>query len=239
MVYDGISALAAEAGAGRRLAEVVVGLGYTLVCLDDGACGVAYTLRDEIAEHGCDAFAEAGGLGGRKLEEVLPWIGAGSVIASSVGLAAANAVLRPPEEAFATDLLSALRLRPGERVVTVGRFRPMEPRLRGEGVELEAIERGDPLTPLRGCDVALITATSIINHTLEGLLAEIRGAREVAVLGPSTPCAPSAFAASPVTLLAGSHVIDAQRARRVVSEGGGTQTMGKALGRWVVETRSR
>jgi uncharacterized protein (DUF4213/DUF364 family) len=232
MLREMIVSLAGEASGGRRLGEVIIGLGFTLVYLDNGDCGLAYTLRDEL-ERGCDAFEEAGRLDGRELGEILSWIGGGSVIASSVGLAAANALLRPPEAAFTADLIDLLRLQPGERVVTVGRFRPMEPELKRRGVELEVIERGDPPTPLSGCDIALITATSIINNTLEGLLERIAGAREVVILGPSTPYAPSVFGTSTVTLLAGSQIRDPQRARRVVSEGGGTQTMGKALGRWV------
>jgi len=227
-----IADLASEAGRGLHLQEVIVGLGFTLVCLDSGACGLAYTLRDEL-ERGCDAFSEVGRLQGRAVSEAMSWIGRGSVIASAVGLAAANALLLPPEEAFNDDLLALLGLQPGERLVTVGRFRPMELLLRETGAELEVIEAGDPAEPLRACDVALITATSIINDTLESLLAAIEMAREVAVLGPSTPYAPSAFAATPVTLLAGSTIADPGRVRAVVREGGGTQTMGKSLRRWV------
>ncbi|MBN2027204.1 MAG: DUF364 domain-containing protein [Actinobacteria bacterium] len=232
MLIDRIVSLAGQSGGGRRLAEVIVGLGFTLARLDDGACGVAYTLRDEL-ERGCDAFAEAGRMSGRELGEVLPWIGGSSVIASAIGLAAANALLLPPQEAFRADLLAYLDLQPGERVVTVGRFRPMEPQLTRMGVELEVVERGDPQTPLKGCDVALITATSIINNTIEELLEKITGVREAAILGPSTPYAPGAFEDSPVTILAGSVVSDPDRVRQVISEGGGTQTMGKALGRWM------
>lgn len=232
MISDRIISIAGEKNAGRRLDEVVIGLGFTFVRLDGGACGLSYTLRDEL-EQGCDAYGGAGSLAGRDLEEVLAWIGGGSVIDSAVGLAAANAVLFPPEETFAADLLASLRLQPGERLVTVGRFRPMEPEFARAGVELEVIERGDPPDPLDGCDVALITATSIINGTLEGLLGRISGAREVAVIGPSTPYAPAAFEDTPVTVIAGSAVADAERARRMISEGGGTRTLGKSLRKWV------
>jgi len=232
LLSERIASLAAQAGGGRCLSEVVVGLGFTLVCLDDGACGVAYTLRDEL-ERGCDAFNEAGKIRGREVREVLPWMGGSSIIASSVGLAAANALLLPPEQAFSGDLMAYLDLKAGERVVTVGRFRPMEARLKRAGVELEVIERGDHQAPLSACDVALVTATSIINNTLEGILDVIAGAREVVILGPSTPYAPGAFEGSAVTVLAGSAVSDLESVRRIISEGGGTQTMGKALGRWM------
>jgi len=233
MFRDRLVSFVEETSGGRHLEEVIVGLGFSLVYLDNGAGGLAYTLREDL-ERGCDAFAEAGNLGGRELDEVLSWIGGSPTVASSVGLAAANALLQPPEEAFAGDLLAALDLQPGERVVTVGRFRPMEPQLARTGIELEVIARGAPATPLRDCDVALITATSIINNTLDGLLEEMSDAREVVILGPSTPHAPGVFADSPVTLIAGSAIADPEKVRRVVSEGGGTKTMGKALRKWVV-----
>jgi len=233
MFRDRLVSLVEETSGGRHLEEVIVGLGFTLVYLDNGAGGLAYTLREDL-ERGCDVFAEAGNLGGMEVDEVLPWIGGGSTVASSVGLAAANALLQPPEEAFAADLLTALDLQPKERVVTVGRFRPMEPQLEKTGATLEAIERGASVAPLSDCDVALITATSIINNTLDGLLEEVKAAREVVILGPSTPHAPEAFADSPVTLIAGSAIADLQKVRRVASEGGGTRSMGKALRKWVV-----
>ena len=232
MLSEKITELARREGGERRLAEVIIGLGFALVCLDDDSCGLAYTLRERL-EHGCDAFDKAGELNGMALDEVLPWIGGSSVIASSIGLAAANALLQPPEEACAAELFDALDLHAGERVVTVGRFGPMENRLKGAGVELEVIEAGGSPRPLDGCDVALITATSIINNTLHGLLERSGGAREVVILGPSTPYAPAAFADTPVTLLAGSVISDLAKVRTVVSQGGGTRTMGRALAKWV------
>jgi uncharacterized protein len=236
MLKKRIASLAGEAGGGLRLGEVIVGLGYTMACLAGGACGLAYTLREEL-ERGCDAYEEAGRLSGRELEEVFAWLGAGNIIASSIALAAANAVLLPPADCHATDLWGSLRLQPGESLATAGRFIPMEPLFEEAGVELAVIEQGNDPAPLRTCDVALITGTSIINDTIEGLLATVERAREVVVLGPSTPYAPAAFSGTPVTLLAGSTIADMDRVRAIVREGGGTQTMGKNLGRWVARIR--
>ncbi|MFW6113843.1 MAG: Rossmann-like domain-containing protein, partial [Actinomycetota bacterium] len=72
---------------------------------------------------------------------------------------------------------------------------------------------------------------------LEEVLDHTAAAREVVLLGPSTPYVPSAFRATPVTLLAGSKVSNPARVRQVVSEGGGTMTMGKALGKWTARVR--
>ena len=77
------------------------------------------------------------------------------------------------------------------------------------------------------CQVALITSTSIINHTVEGLLRAARGCREVVLLGASTPLLPEAFGAGEVTLLSGVVVREAAQVLRVVSEGRGTRQFGR------------
>jgi uncharacterized protein (DUF4213/DUF364 family) len=231
-IPDLIANAAQEAGGNRLIDEVIIGLGFTMVRLHGGAAGLAYTLREEL-ERGCEAYEEAGSVAGRKLQEVLSWIGGSSVLASCIGIAAANAVLLPPQGCLDSDLLQTLDLRPGERVVMVGRFKPMLPVLVERGVQLQVIERGEPPQALNKCDVVLITATTIINNTLKGLLEAVNGAREVVILGPSTPYVPAAFSDTPVTLLAGSVIRDLDKVHQAVAEGGGTRTMGKALGRWV------
>lgn len=227
-----VAAAASRAGGNRRIERAVIGLGLTMVCLEGGACGLAYTLRDEL-EKGCDAFDRAGSLKGMGLQELLTWIGGDSPLASSVGLAAANAMLSPAAHCLEHELFETLNLKPGERVTTVGYFKPLDPVLRMFGVDLQVIERGDSPEPLRRCDVALITATSIINHTLDELLTIPGKAREIVILGPSTPFAPDAFSSTGVTLLAGSVVRDAARAWDVVCQGGGMMGMGDALHKWV------
>ena len=75
------------------------------------------------------------------------------------------------------------------------------------------------------CSVALITATTIINGTIDELLAVSQGCREVVLLGPSTPLVPEIFDASSgrVTLLAGVVVTNAEELLRTVTRDGGTR----------------
>lgn len=230
-IIDGII-LAAENSSNARIKDTVIGLGFTMVFLDNESCGLAYTLKDNI-KAGCEVFKEAGKITGRELREVITWIGGSSPIASAIGLAAVNAVLKPPENCLGVDLLDSLGLKQGEKVVTVGRFKPMESRLERLGVRLNVIEWSDSPEPLSSCDVALITATSVINNTIDELLERTGDAREVVVLGPSTPYAPEAFYGTSVTKIAGSIISDPVRTRKIVSEGGGTKTLGKSLSRWL------
>jgi len=71
----------------------------------------------------------------------------------------------------------------------------------------------------------LITATTLINGTIDELLAAAKDCREVVLLGPSTPLVPEVFATMPhlVTLLAGVVVTDAEELLRTVAQGGGTR----------------
>ena len=62
------------------------------------------------------------------------------------------------------------------------------------------------------CSVAIITATTLVNGTIDALLAATAGCREVVLLGPSTPLVPRVFADAPrrATWLAGILVTDAE-----------------------------
>lgn len=82
---------------------------------------------------------------------------------------------------------------------------------------------------LPNCDVAIFTGTAIINHTLGQLLDLAGSAREVVLLGAFTPMAPRSFAETPVTLLAGVQVADAEQMLRTVSAGGSTRQFGSAV----------
>ena len=69
--------------------------------------------------------------------------------------------------------------------------------------------------------IALITATAVINGTIDSLLEAARRCREVVILGPSTPLIPAAFTQTPVTCLAGIRVERPDELFRIIGEGGG------------------
>ena len=58
------------------------------------------------------------------------------------------------------------------------------------------------------CDVVVVTATSLINHTLDTVLSCCRDARQVCLVGPSTPLCPEVLGQYNVHLLAGSVVTE-------------------------------
>lgn len=154
--------------------------------------------------------------------------GAGAV-ERALGLAAANALIHPAPPEKETDTIDLMGLRPGERVAMVGLFRPIVQRIEATGVRLTVIERDTPERERRqalgDCDVAIVTATTILNGTLEGILGELGRPRHVALLGPSTPLCEKILRGTPVTHLGGSAVADPAGVLEVIARGGGTPEM--------------
>jgi uncharacterized protein (DUF4213/DUF364 family) len=126
-----------------------------------------------------------------------------------------------------------------DAVGMVGYFGPLVEPLRKSAKALHIIERRSGLEKsilpeqaagdiLPRCQIVILTATSLLNRTLDGLLNHCGSAREIVLLGPSTPLLPNIFAPRGVTLLLGVEVIDPVQAMRVISEGGGTHQLSYA-----------
>lgn len=219
----------------RRVVDVRLGLKAVGVQLDDGRCGVAYRFLKDAS---CDSISRMGNetLAGRKATELLTWLCTENSLQRSVGLAVANTltapfVLKAAESGKIVDgdILSAIKLTPGDRVAMIGYFEPMVDKIR-EKCALDIYELDTSIAPglressaapegLRRCDVGLITSTTIVNGTIDRLLEAAVNCREVVMLGPSTPLVPEVFVGTPVTMLSGI-VIDDDVVLRVVSEGG-------------------
>jgi uncharacterized protein (DUF4213/DUF364 family) len=213
--------------------DVRIGLGYTAVQLDNGQVGVAYTFHRN-AEGGCSVFKGLRPLAGRHALELLAMFDSKDKIESAVALATCNAIFNAVGKRYTGggDVIEHLDVHPYDQVGMVGNFAPLIPFFREKGVSLKIFEQIDKakgvLLPeaeaykhLPRCQMALITSTAIINHTVDDLLEAARSCREVILLGASTPFVPEAFADTPVTMLSGVVVIDPPQILRIVSEGGG------------------
>jgi uncharacterized protein len=228
------------------VARVCVGRKYTAVVLAEGSVGVALAqLPEELGC--CDEQALSAGerlkanaflkdVSDRVADlhttkELLPLLSSSHYALAAVALACVNAMVnREDVEVLGGDILEHLELRPSDKVGMVGLFRPLLPGLRRAVETLHIFERhgGDGLLPaaeatriLPSCDVALITAATIANGTVDRLLESASSCREVALLGASTPFLPSVFKDSPVSWLSGSVVVGREQTLRVIAEGGG------------------
>jgi uncharacterized protein (DUF4213/DUF364 family) len=180
------------------LLDVRVGPFWTLVRTSIGA-GMASILRSESHLHGIQPIADAGRLGERSPLELAALMRSESVLEAAVGLAAANALLVSTVKGLTEEkAVSILRERgAGKRVAMIGHF-PFADELRESCDELLVFERGlgrrdgdlgdeaiDHLLPT--ADVVAVTATTLLNRTLPGVLASVRDDAFVMLLGPSTP----------------------------------------------------
>lgn len=239
-IKEAIQRMAFPLARGVRVSDVRIGLGYTAVLLDGGHAGVAYTFRENTTG-GCSVYRNIRPLAGRPAADLLALFDVGGGMETTLALATANALFnRPDESHHPGDILAHLHIQPEDRVGMVGNFAPLIPAIRQQARELHVFERIDQpqghLLPtamadqlLPQCQVALLTATAIINQTAEHLLALAAACREVVVLGASTPLCPDVFQSTGVTLLSGIVVKKPATLLQIVSEGGGMQFFKSAI----------
>ena len=106
------------------VADIRIGLGYTAARLEDGRCGLAYTLHEKEYES-CCVIPDAGNLAGRKAADLIPWMESPDVTACAVGLATLNALIPTPAEAVESDILDLLPVAPEDAVGMIGYFGPL------------------------------------------------------------------------------------------------------------------
>jgi uncharacterized protein (DUF4213/DUF364 family) len=237
MIIDQVFERAVSKAVGRSVDDLRIGLGYVAVTLDDSSCGLAYTFRDEAGE-GCCILRQAGTLTGQPALNIARMAKSLGTISAAIGLATLNALIQPPLDAVEADAADLLQIGSDDVVGMVGFFAPWVARLRGRTRTLHIFERQsdkEEVLPdwaatvlLPECTVVILSATTLLNRTLDTLLDRCEHAREVALVGPSTPFLPEVFAGRKVTLLSGIQIVDAERILRVVSEGGGTRQFGSA-----------
>ena len=215
--------------------EVRIGLGYVGVMLEGNRMGLAAVLRHELTP-GCSVFDEAGGLTGSKASALLRRLVDGkNPLEKALGLATANAIIHPEATEEEQDTIELINLTSTDRVAMIGLFRPLVPRIKETGAALSIIEKNAALMEvadqkvrekvLKECTVAIITATSILNNTVEEVLNGLGSPQHVVLLGPSTPLCGEVFKGTPVNHLGGSALLDTGKIIQIISEGGGTPAL--------------
>ena len=219
-----------------KVADLRIGLGYAGVRLDNDTAGIAAVLFDALP-HGCTVVPAAGTFAGSPAADLLKFLIDGkNPLEIALGVACANALIKPPVDAGDDrEATTYLNLKAGEKVAMVGLFAPLVEKIRATGAMLTVIEKNprrlELLSPeakqqaLKDCNVAIITATTLLNNTFEETARALGSPRAVALLGPSTPLVPEIFQKTPVTHLGGVAVANTEKALQVISEGGGTPAL--------------
>lgn len=219
--------------------DLRLGLGYSCIEFSDGRSGVAWT-PDNRQSGSCTHLRQAGNLLGLKASETLSWLDSENLLERAIGLATFNALnSKVKRNLLSEEATSLLQIKNSDHVVMVGYFAPIIPKLKETGCRLEIVEldeeKPEVLNSQQGfkalaeCDVAIITATSIINNTADGLFAALKRNRAATILGPSTPMAPEAFKDTRITQFSGSYIKDIEQVKNIVSQGGGTMLLKKFL----------
>lgn len=220
---------------GRIIADIRLGATYLAVRLDDGRVGLSAVPRADIPP-GCPPFPPQATLIGSGAASTLAWlIEKDSPRKKAIALATANALIRQDRcDAFG-DAFDRIGMTPADRVVMVGRFKPLVERIAAAGASLTILEKDEAKGLVLGArerrevlqkaTVALITATTLLYDSLEEILAGLTDSRHTVLLGPSTPMLPDIFAGTPIHHLGGVRILDAASVLRIVSGGGGTRSM--------------
>jgi uncharacterized protein (DUF4213/DUF364 family) len=224
----------------RKVTDVRAGLGYTCVMLEDGACGLAYTFRNELGNC-CGILDVAGNLIGMNADKIILWAKESNRLKAAIGLAAVNAIINDPGKNWDTgNVLNAFKLNESDTFGMVGEFKPILSKVKLMTKNIYVFEQNIPegsqlytadTIPhfLPKCDVVVITATSVINHTIDEVISYCKNAKEVCIVGPSTSLCPEVFRKYNTTLLAGSVVKNPELILKIVSQGGGTMSMKSAI----------
>jgi len=232
-----------------RVERVVIGLFFTGVKLGNGSAGACATPRDSIPGDVCCPVSAAamplpGKLAGMPAltlaREALSLQG----MHRAVGIAALNALAdaawrhRPSRDAelhVGVDAFDATTIGPGDRVVVVGAFIPFLKQLKRRGQPFVVLEQNpnllkpeeirffrpaeDAAAVLPEADVVLITGATLVNNTLEDLLAETRPGARVTVVGPTVGMLPDAFFARGADVLGGMRIVQPDAFLDLLAEG--------------------
>lgn len=241
MLFETIYRQALPSLEGKRIKDVRIGLGLLVVELDDGSLAVSYVLRDELSP-GCSVMPIEKPLVGMEAKEMAEWaIKYNNPLLTSLGLAVLNSVVDHTEieQRSHNDLFKMLKK--DDRVGMIGFIEPMIKQIKAVTSKKMFIfdssrENSNDIYPdtlqkelLPQCNIVMITGTTTINHTLDSVLEYSSNAREIVLIGTSTPLYPAAFSDTKVTQLAGSLWQKENRDRifTLIGEGRGMKSLMK------------
>jgi uncharacterized protein len=232
------------------LERVVVGLFFTGVKLSNGIGGLCATPVKMIPEAVCcpssaQAMPNSGRLRGAKITRILDDLTSQNPLKKTVAIAVLNALSETCRQAdprpnyefiIDADPLDHIQISDGSYTLVVGALLPYLRMLKKKGLSYGILEldpktlRAEELpyyippaeadTAVSKADYLLITGTTLINDTLEGLLAHQQGSAKAIVVGPTASLHPDAFFRRGIVSLGGITVTDPDGLLDILSEAG-------------------
>lgn len=241
-VVEEIVASLEEKAQHKLIEDLRIGLCYTAVILNDGNLGLAYTFPSRGKLHSsCDTLA-SGSLRGKNAREIIRYTLSDNLLASSVGIATINALVNQKIDTLIEgDILNTMKPSNTDIVGMVGFLGPLVDPLKKLVkkiyiFEKEKIINSPDIYPsekipefLPHCSFIIMSATTLINKTIDSLLTLAQNAREIIIVGATTPLLANIFAKRGVTMLSGIQIVDNERVLQVVNEGGGMRAFKQAI----------
>lgn len=251
-----------------QVERAVLGLFFTGVRLTGGWGGLCATPLKEIPEAVCcpssaRAMPKAGVLVGRTAAACLEDLFSPHALRRTVALAVLNALTSCWQaEAPRTDIevlqnadaFDVLELDRYKKTVVVGALVPLLKRLIKEGADFVVLEKDertlkgaelehfrpaeDFTKVLAEADLAVISGTTLLNNSLEGLLKAAKPGAEILLTGPSAGIPLPPLLKRGVTLVGGIEVTDIDALLDLLAEGGsGYHFFGKQAVRTVMRLK--
>ena len=253
---------------GVTVERAVIGLFFTGVKLSNGIAGACATPIKTIPEAVCCpssamAMPFPGKLRGRRALDLAREALGDNGIRRAVGIAAMNGLAdtcwrrRPHPEfelRFGIDAFDATEMHARDKAVVVGAFVPFLRELKRRRQPFLVLEQ-DPATlkadelpffrpaeqaaiVVPEADVLLITGTTLINDTLEELLALAQPSARVTMVGPTVSMLPDAFLRRGADILGTVRITDPDGFLDVLAEGGsGYHFLGRSAQKIVLVRR--
>lgn len=250
--------------------RAVVGLFFTGVKLSTGHVGACATPIKTIPEAVCcpssvHAWPFPGKMRGRRAANFLDEVRHSDGVRRAVGIATMNALAalcwdrRPHPDVdleIGVDAFDAADIAPGQHVVVVGAFVPFLRELKRRGQSYLVLEQ-DPATlkadempfyrpasqaleVVPQADVILITGTTLLNDTLDALLAAAKPGACKVVVGPTVGLLPDAYLRRGCDILGSIQVTRPDEFLDVLAEGGsGYHFFGKSAHKIVLRARRK
>ena len=134
------------------------------------------------------------------------------------------------------DAFKSIDIQKGQRVALVGAFTPYIRKMKSLGNPFYIIERNRNVVRsdelkyyvpaesaeevLPQSDIAIVTGTAIVNHTIDSILSFIQDEAKVAPIGPTASMIPDAFFKGGVDVMGGIRIYDPDMMLRIIAEGG-------------------
>lgn len=203
---------------GKTVTDLVIGLSLVACQLSDGSVGVSYTLKNDLANGGCGAYFYTAKVIGSPAGEIAQWFCDGTddiqrAIGDCVLTAASNTIDIPND-----DGMFNMKFDKDDVVGMIGMIAPVAFAVKDKVKQLIVFDKnqsscGGPMEImpmemqpllLPKCDKMILSGTSVMNGTIDGLLQMCCNAKEIAIIGASTPMYTAAFEGTNVKTLAGS-----------------------------------